>query len=776
MGRVAAPTPVVAETFRVVGHNVPRADGYEKVTGKAQYVGDLSFPDMLYARVVRSRIPHGRIVKIDPEPALRHPGVVAVVTAQDLADIHPYYGHIVRDRPVLAIDRVRFVGEPVAVVVGVDEWSAHEGSELVEVEYEEWPAVFTAEEASAPNAPILHPQSRYEVGELRGFEEDVTAGKLPNLCHEASLEWGDVEAAFQGADRVFEDTFTFPMTFHYTMEPYGAVAMWNGEELSVWSSAAHPFMVRLELSRLFRLPLSRVRVVVPYVGGAYGGKSYTKVEPMAAAAARKVRRPVKLIVDVSEAFYTTRSDSARVTFKTAVTRDGRILARDVTIVMNTGAYAENSPLVIKKAVNRAVGPYRVPNVRVRGQLFYTNTAPASSFRGFGAPQVVWAGESQMDIIADALGVDPVDLRLRNLAERGDVIIPGLRPLDGDVPGDLRTLAERLSWHEPAPRGHGKGVACSASDAGAEPVSTAMVRVHADGSVTVAVGTTEIGQGSRTVLAQIAAEELGVDYENVRVVASDTSWVPYDRSTGASRSTTVVGLAVQEACRDARQQLLRMVQEALGVSPDAVAERVGGVEVDGQLLTWADVIQRYFKLPAGEVMGRGYVRKAGRLAKLPVFWEIGMTGVEVSVDRETGLVRVEHLVTVGDVGKAVHPASAEGQDVGAATMGMGHSLFEEILYDEGGQMLNNDILLYRVPRFADLPRRVDTVLVENQDGVGPYGLKGGGEGSLNPVAPAIANAVARAVGVRVKELPLTPERVWRALQASSRASTGAGKPA
>lgn len=751
-----------ARAFRVVGQSVPRADAYEKVTGKAQYTTDLTLPDMLHARVVRSTIPHGRIRRLDAQPALRHPGVVAVVTAEDLRDIHPYYGHIVRDRPVLAIDRVRFVGEPVAIVVAVDEWAAEEGAQLVEVTYEEWPAVFTAEEASRPGAIVLHPQAAFEVGELRGFHEDVAVGKLPNLCHEAVLSWGDVDEGMRQAQHVFTDTFRFPMTFHYTMEPYAAVALWSDDGLTVWSSAQHPFMVLTELSRLFRLPLSRVRVVVPYVGGGYGGKSYTKIEPLACAAARRVRRPVKLVLDVGESFYTTRSDAATVTVRTGVDKSGRIVARDVTIAMNTGAYAENSPLVIRKAVNRSLGPYRIPNARVVGRLFYTNTPPASSFRGFGAPQVVWAGESQMDIIADTLGIDPVELRLRNLAERGESIVPGLRPLDADLPGDLRLLAERLGWQEPLAVDRGRGVACSASDAGAEPVSTALVRVHADGSVTVCVGTTELGQGSRTVLAQIAAEELGVDYEQVRVAASDTGVVPYDRSTGASRSTTVVGLAVQEACRDARCQMVKMAAQVLGLPEQAVAERPGGVDAGGAFLRWDEVIRRYFNLPAGEVMGRGYVRRAGPLATLPVFWEIGMTGVEVAVDRETGLVTVEHLVTVGDVGKAVHPACAEGQDLGAATMGLGHALFEEIVL-EGGQMLNNDMLSYRVPRATDMPERVDTLLVENQDGVGPYGLKGGGEGSLNPVAPAVANAVARAVGVRIRELPLTPERVWRALQ-------------
>lgn len=749
--------------FRVIGRSVPRVDGPDKVTGRALYLSDIVLPEMAHARLLRSRVPHARIRRIETAAAERLPGVVCVVTAADLADLDPYYGHALRDRPVLAIDRVRFLGEPVAIAVAEDARTADEALERIRVELEELPAATGLDEAMAPDAPVLH-AARYEMGALRGFAEHIEGTATGNRCHRAELAWGDVSAGFAAADRLFEDTFTFPMTFHYTMEPYGAVALFTADGLTVWTSAAHPYMVQQELAKLYHLPLARVRVSVPYVGGAYGGKSYTKLEPLAAAAARKARRPVRLVVGVNDAFLTSRSNSARITVKTGVKGDGTLTARQVTILMNTGAYAENSPLVLHKAVNRAAGPYRIPHVRVLGDLFYTNTAPASSFRGFGAPQVVWAGESQMDIIADALGIDPLDLRLRNLVHHGEELIPSLRRMDADLRSDLQLVAESLRWARKPPRGggHGKGLACSASDAGAEPVSAALVRVRADGSATVHVGSTEVGQGSRTVLAQIAAELLGLALDRVSVVASDTALVPYERSTGASRTTTVVGLAIQEACEDICRQAMAMAAEAFEVPAEAVQRAGGGLTVEGAFRPWAEIIRAWWKLPAGELIGRGYVRRAGKLAQLPVFWEVGMGGVELAVDRETGVIHLDHVVTVGDVGKAVNPAACEGQDRGAAMMGLGHTLFEEMIY-EGGQLMNGDLLGYRVPGFQDLPETFDAHLVENQDGVGPYGIKGAGEGAVNPMAPAVANAVARAVGARIRDLPLTPERVWRAIR-------------
>ena len=747
--------------FHVVNHSLPRRDGRVKVTGKAQYVADLKLIGMAYAKVLRSPYAHAKILSIDKSRAEAHPGVHCVVTGFDLDGINPYYGHAVKDHPLLAIEKVRYAGEAVAAVVAVDERTAFEALELIEVKYEELKAIFTPREAAAKDAPLLH-QRHFEAGALRGFEGEVTAGKGSNICQSHKIQWGDVDKAFKEAAAVIEGDYYFPMTYAYAMEAYVAIADVNDQEVTIYSSAQHPFMVRHDLKSIFNLPVSSVRLIVPFVGGGYGSKSYTKIEPLVAACSWKAKRPVKLQLTVEEAMLTTRSDDAFTWMRTAVDANGKIIARQAKITMNTGAYAENSPLVVEKSTNRCVGPYAIPNVLIENSSYYTNTVPASSYRGFGCAQVTLPGESQIDELATKIGKDPYEFRLGNAAKPGEEFFPGMRPFDGTLKEDLETAAKAVGWGKPLEKNHGRTVAVSGSDAGAYPLTSTAIRVHADGSVTIMTGSTELGQGSHTVLPQIAAEELGVPFEKVRVISSDTAITPYDRSTGASRTTTLMGSAVLEASRDAIQQMVVMAADVLKVKPEQIQTVRGGVRCGEAQLSWSEVICKFYALPDGEVIGRAYIRKSGKFSALPVFWEAAATGCEISVDEETGKITMEKLATVGDVGLAINPALAEGQDIGAATMGVGIGLFEELIY-EGPQLVNGSILDYRLPRFSDLPKQVELHLVQNQDGVGPYGAKGGGEASLNSMAANIANAVDQAVGVRIRQAPLTPERVWRALK-------------
>ena len=747
--------------FQVVNHSVPRRDGRVKVTGRATFVSDVRLIGMAYAKVLRSPYAHAKIVSIDTSRAEARPGVYCVLTGNNLEGLNPYYGHAVKDHPLLAIEKVRYAGEPVAAVVAVDERTAFEALEYIDVKYEELKPVLTSREAMEKDAPLIH-QRKFEAGALRGFEGEVTAGKGTNICQEHHLKWGDGEKAFKEAAAVVEGEYYFPMTYAYAMEPYVAIADVNEEGVTVYSSAQHPFMVRHDLKSVFNLPVSAVRLIVPFVGGGYGSKSYTKIEPLVAACSWKAKRSVKLQLTVEEAILTTRSDDAYTWMRTAVGANGKIIARQARIYMNTGAYAENSPLVVEKSTNRCVGPYAIPNVQIDNYSFYTNTVPASSYRGFGCAQVTLPGESQIDELAAKIGKDPYEFRLMNAAKPGEEFFPGMRPFDGTLKEDLEIAAKAVGWKEPLEKGRGRGVACSGSDAGAYPLTSTAIRVYADGSASLMTGSTELGQGSHTVLPQIAAEELGIPVDNVRVVSSDTAITPYDRSTGASRTTTLMGRAVMEASREAIQQMVKMAADVLKVKVEEIQVIKGGVRCGEAQLNWSEVISKYYALPDGEVIGRAYIRKDGDFAKLPVFWEVACTGVELSVDEETGKIQMEKLATVGDVGLAINPALAEGQDIGAATMGMGIGLFEELVYD-GPQLVNGSILDYRVPRFSDLPKKVELHLVQNQDGVGPYGAKGGGEASLNSMAANIANAVDRATGVRIREAPLTPERVWRALR-------------
>ena len=433
--------------FQVVNHSIPRRDGRVKVTGKAAYVSDLKLIGMAYAKVLRSPYAHAKIIAIDKSKAESHPGVYCVVTGYDLDGLNPYYGHAVKDHPLLAIDKVRYAGEPVAAVVAVDERTAFEALEFIEVQYEELKAIFTPQEALAPDAPLLH-QRQFEAGALRGFEGEVTAGKGTNICQKHQIKWGNVEEAFKNAAAVIEGDYYFPMTYAYAMEAYVAIAEVNAQDVTIYSSAQHPFMVRHDLKSIFNLPVSSVRLIVPFVGGGYGSKSYTKIEPLVAACAWKAKRPVKLQLTIEEAMLTTRSDDAYTWMRTAVDANGKIIARQAKIMMNTGAYAENSPLVVEKSTNRCVGPYAIPNVLIENMSLYTNTVPASSYRGFGCAQVTLPGESQIDELAAKIGKDPYEFRLANVAKPGEEFFPGMRPFDGTLKQDLDTAAKAIGWGKP----------------------------------------------------------------------------------------------------------------------------------------------------------------------------------------------------------------------------------------------------------------------------------------------------------------------------------------
>lgn len=749
---------------RVVGHSVPRLDGLDKVTGRARYAIDLELPGMLHAAVARAERAHAELAGFDLADALAVAGVVRIVTRDDLAGLHPYFGHIVSDHPILALERVRYYGEPVALVLATTRAAALEAASLVRAGYRDLPVVTDALDALDDGAPVLHPVRGERVGD-EGFDAGA-AEPVGNMCSSARAGWNadGLEDAFSRAHLVLDGEYRYPMLYGYAMEPYNSVAAFESSGLTVYTTAQHPYQVRADLARIFSLPLSQVRVSVPYVGGGYGTKSYTKVEPLAAVGAWATGRPVKLVLSVEEAILTTRSDSALVRARTAFAADGLILARDIDLVLNSGAYTDNSPLVAQKAANRAAGPYRIPALRVTARSVFTNTVPASSLRGFGAPLGNLAGESQLDEAAERLEIDPVELRLRNLVPAGGEVLPGRRPLDADLASDLDLLAESLGWPH-APSGGGIGFGLSASDAGAYPVSTAMVRIQADGSAVVLTGATELGQGSRTVMAQIAAEELGLPLEKVSVVASDTAFTPYERTTGASRTTTIAGAALVRACADARARLRELAASAFAVPADEVHDAPGGVTIGDRHRGYSEVIKAWFGAEA-EVTGTGAVRKADEFAAMPPFWEVGVAGVAVQVDRETGAVAVERLATVGDVGFAIHPAMVHGQDAGAAMMGLGAALHEELVYD-GEMLANGNLVDYRVPRFKDLPAETDLMLAQRRDGVGPYGAKGGGEGSTNPIGGAVASAIGRAIGVYPRELPATPERVWRLIRSRER---------
>ncbi|HWM95717.1 MAG TPA: xanthine dehydrogenase family protein molybdopterin-binding subunit, partial [Streptosporangiaceae bacterium] len=762
-----------------------------KLSGQAEFTGDLRLPGMLYGAVLHSPVAHARIASIGTAAAEKAGGVAAVLVGDDLSDIDPYYGHALRDRPVVAIGKVRFLGEPVAVVAAETQAIADEAVTLINVEYDDLPVAASLDAALSTDAPLVH-EKRARPGSAHGL------GDLPdadgNTCYSYSFRRGETDRAFEDAAVVVEGEYTFPAVYQYSMETHTTIAHWHAGELTLWSSCQHPFLVRQEIAVLFGLPLDQVRIIVPFLGGGFGSKSYTKMEPLTAAIARKAGRPVRILNAVHESMITTRRHNMTARMRTAAAADGTLLGRECQAWLDTGAYADNGPRVTATAGDAAPGPYRWQAVSVEANCVYTNTGPAGSYRAFGATHLQWIGESQLDEVARRLSMDRLEIRRRNLLRPGEEVRPGGKPLDADLIGDVEKAASAIGWSggpggsggEGSPPGsgvsggssprastvppgryrRGRGVSVGLLAAGAHPVSTATVRMGPDGSVTVLVGTTELGQGARTVMAQIAAGVLEAPVGKVVVRGTDTRYTPYDRSTGASRSTTVAGLAVQRAAQNVLDALLETAAAKLEAPPQLLTRADGAVrDQGGRSMTHAELVRARFGFDGGELIGHGRVQPeggSGSYAEGPVFWEVCVAGAEIEVDLDTGVVTVLRTSTVADVGKAINPQLVARQDEGATLQGLGNALFEEMHFAPDGMLLNDTLLSYRIPSFGDVPATMRCSIVENGDGPGPFGAKGCGEGALAAVPAAVVNALADA-GVPMTTLPLTPERVWRRIR-------------
>lgn len=737
---------MIVEELRVVGRETARVDAHAKVTGTARFGADVQVPGALHAAVVRSPLPHARIVSIDTAAARALPDVVAVLTSGDLARVlaRRRFGPVIRDTPVLAEDVVRYEGEPVALVVAATPGAARRGAEAVVVELDLLPVLATIEDALAPGAPALHGDT--ESGEFGGGWGDG-ADAARNLAGSYHDRRGDPDAALATAEHVFTHEYRLAPLQHYALENHVATAVPDGDGLVVHAPNQYPFLMVRMLAGLLGRPESSIRVVVPYVGGAFGSKEYVNVVPLAAAAAVALDRPVRLELTVEESFRSSGRHGAIVRYTSGVT-DGQIVARKVELLFDTGAYADQGPRVIRQAGYRSPGPYRIPNLQVDAYAVYTNKVPAGAYRGFGASQPIHGCECHMDEIAAALGLDPVEFREANLLGLGDDFAEGDLPLDCDLPAALELAVERVgrARGERLPDGRlaGTGVAVGVKNtASGRLPSRAIVRLHRDGSATVLASGVELGQGAHTVLAQVAAETLGIPVEQVRVAAPDTGVTPFDQRTSSSRTTVQLGLAVQRAAEDALAQL-----RATGQPTAADAINAPGSGLGGEIVGVGTVDQDDPEAPTAFGMRAG-------------FWEGSVGAARVAVDLRTGAVEVLHYVTVADAGRVINPHGAHGQEVGGAVMAVGHALTEALEFD-AGYLLNPSPVDYRLPLATDAPRRVESLFLERGDGPGPFGSKGLGESSIITVAPAIANAIAAATGVRVRELPIRPWAICRAL--------------
>jgi len=756
--------------FTTVGRPIPKLDAIDKVTGRHRYPLDVVLPGMLWGKVLRSPYPHARIRRMDTRAAEAMLGVVAVLTARDLPKKR--VGNVIKDQEVLATEVVRYVGDAVAAVAAVSEAVAEAACRAIEVEWEELPAVFEVEEAIAPGAAVVHEDlATYEI---RGVTTSATIPFLrpqggTNICHHFKLRHGDVEQGFREAAHVFEDEFSFQMIHHAPLEPHSSIAqVLPSGEVTVWSSVQNVHRIRQWLAEYFDLPQSKVRVIALKLGGGFGGKITLTLEPIVVGLARKTGKPVKIVMTRTETFIATGGRRpGRMTIRSGVTTDGRILARQVRILWNGGAVSESGPISVSLTALVCSGPYRIPNVHVDSYLLYTNRIGPRAFRGLGAPQVLWATESHMDIVARKLALDPLDFRLRNALEEGDRA-PWGETLHGVTLKEcLQRAAAEIGWAERSQEPDaGRGIAAIWKWTVPGTLSQALVKVHEDGTVAVMTGVADVGTGSSTVMAQIAAEELGVDVEQVSVVVGDTELTPYDYGSTSSRSTVHAGNAVKQGAESARRQILEHAAAELGV-PVAELEirrgRVGRIDRPDEGVPISRFLKGYV-LGFGSFHGGGqglFDPDTGASPRAAHEWKYGATGAVVTVDRETGRVRVKRLVSVHDIGFAINPLSVETQIQGAAVMGIGATFLEEVVFD-GGRIVNPNFMDYLLPTATDVPDEIAPIVIESRKGDGPYGAKGIGEPPIVGVSPAVANAIEDAVGVRIRDLPITPERVARAL--------------
>ena len=754
-------------TGHQVGRSLPRLEAHEKVTGRAEYTHLMQLPGMLHAKIFRSTVAHGRIKSVDVSEARKVPGVYAVYTSDDVRKVipDPYYGPAFHDQPILAIGKVHYVGEPVAVVLAADPHIADQAVQQIVAEYEELPAVFDEIEA-AENKTLVHEELK-PAGTFADLKH-LKGRKGTNIALDFRLRRGDVDKAFASAAHVFEHTFRTQKVLHLAFEPFVAIADARDDSITIYSASQGPSIVRTEIARLLGWPENRVRIKVPYLGGGYGGKLYIRMEALATAMSMLARRPVKVALTMEEQFYTITKHPSTFRIKSGIDKDGRIIARKCEVWWNGGAFADVGPRVTQKSGFTASGPYDIDNVSIDSYALYTNLTPAGALRGFGIPQLVWAYESHTDMIARALKRDPLEFRKQNLLRDGRPQATGMILKDAAIEKVLDRIAERLNWKQPFDRGkgvirRGRGLAVALKAVISPTTSVAIVNISADGSTTLYCGTVDMGQGSDTAMAQMVGEVLNMPAETIRIVPRDTDVTPYDMGTLGSRSLFHMGHAVRLAAEEARAKVAALRRE-LG-------------EPEGSNAPLADLFRKKYGMQAGNIVGTGTYKPdyvppdaSGLTPNATPFWMVAGSGVEIEVDTETGHVRITRLINVADVGKPINPKIVETQLSGASLMQLGFSMFEKMHID-GGQVTNASLADYKIPGMHDVPLVMENETVDTTQENGPFGAKGVGELATFGVSPAIANAIDDAIGVRLTELPLTAEAVFRALRAKDNRPLG-----
>ncbi len=746
----------MAKNDSPIGASIPRAEGPDKVTGRALYAADVVLPGMLWGKVLRSPHPHARIVSVDVSRAWKVEGVKAVITGKEVP------GHLVgrrlRDMPVLCWDKVRFVGDRVAAVAAESLDAAEEALQYIDVEYEVLPAVFDPLVAMQPDAPRLHEDpSSYD-----GMLESAAIPEIPNGLTRVTWDKGDVEQGFKEADLVLEHTFRTPGRHHGYIEPHaGIVAIDANGRLDVWISTKSSFSIRNQLAKSTGILESKIRVNPVFVGGDFGGKGDTMDLPIAAFLAQQVNRPVKMVMTYYEELTAGNpTHPSVITVRTGVKKDGHMVARQLKAIHNSGAYGAFKPVVSVSigGASHAGGPYRIDHTFFEAIQVYTNTVPSGFFRAPGAPQTNFAVESHNDLIAKALDMDPAEFRLKNIIEDGEENAVGERQQEVKARDALQAALDAFGWKR-AKRGSntGRGIAIYDRHVGSGPTGATLV-AGANGTITIISPTFDQGVGTHTVLRQIVAKEFELPLDRVEVVVGDTDTAPKDSGAGAMRVTNIAGTATLQASSDLRKQLAAHAAEILECPLEEIVhrgEKFWPREDPRRALMMGDIVKR--KGEGGSLQVTANVNPKGRRDITCYSAQIA----EVKVDAETGQFRVTRFVTSHDVGTIINPITHQGQIEGGLMQGVGMATMEEVRIEEG-RVLTTNLGDYKIPTIADVPE-LKTTLVHSDLGPGPYGAKAIGEMSNNSPIAAIANAVADAVGSRAFELPITSDQVFRALK-------------
>ena len=755
-----------------VGKSVPRIDGLGMVTGQTKYAFDVSFPNMLVGKMLRSPHPHAKILSIDTSEAEKLPGVRAIITAQDTHQIkfgsNEYFFPHTIDQMALEADKVRYVGDEFGAVAAVDEETADKALKLIKVEYEKLPHVVDVQEAMKPGAPLIHES-------------------LNNIAVILPVNFGNPDRALKEADYIREDEFFAPAAHQTAMEPHVCVGQWEtfSNKVTLWASSQAPFKCREALAKTLKMDLNDVRVIKLAVGGGFGGK--LEMLPMDFAACLLSKKagglPVKICYNREEEFLASRRKHGMIyRLKSGIKKDGTLVAMTGEVIADGGAYCSYGPTVLAAAIMRIFMVYRIEHFRVTGYRVYTNTPISGAMRGFGGVQAGFAIESHMDMLAAGVGMDPVEFRLKNITGPNMTTVNKMKLTTNGLRECIDRACDAAQWTQKHGQQRAKcrgiGIGIAADVMGSKMYKShesagSIVKVEEDGSVYLFTGAADTGQGSNTALSQIAAQELGVSYGRIKCKSGDTEITPFDTGSFASRVTFISGNATILAARDAKAQILKVISEENNVpleDLDIRAEEVLRLSDGKVLMDFDKALELAYSFHYGrQIIGRGsYNPKT-----TPIDFRTGEGNVsgsygfeaqiaEVEVDTDTGEVTLLKLYDAHDIGKAINPQSVEGQIEGSLAMGIGYTFLENLHFDKKGRPANGNFAHYRLPRTMGMPP-MESILVETDDPEGPFGAKGMGEASLLPTSAAIANAIEDAIGVRIRELPITPDKIIKALQ-------------